>query len=318
MYKKKLPKVQNIDFAKIKKDQEKLSKKKTKTKKSKLELPVRDTLLRDPSKYLMDDNNALVGYTGNYGGFPPQYTDHDYHGMGDDHTNNFEDYHRVPEREDDNMSMSDFSVHSNFFTENPINTNGLNNTTEESRSFGSFVPNEFNPVPINIPIKKKKRKPIKLDNVKEKTKRKTDENQSKESKKVKENFEEKVLSKRKTDENQSKESKKVKENFEEKVLMKRKKSSDLNPKVPKKSKTIKNPVQPQSKVNPKLLNQFANDRNFMKLIDSSVRQNQIKNFLNPKKGRKRVRVPGDKKLVVINSDEYKQLANVMKTFVMRI
>ena len=100
--------------------------------------------------------------------------------------------------------------------------------------------------------------------------------------------------------------------------MKRKKSSDLNPKVPKKSKTIKNPVQPQSKVNPKLLNQFANDRNFMKLIDSSVRQNQIKNFLNPKKGRKRVRVPGDKKLVVINSDEYKQLANVMKTFVMRI
>ena len=75
--KMKLPKVQNIDLKKVKKNQEILDKKKIKVRKSKLEAPLRDSKLENPAKYIKDDTDYFI---------PPQlkkrnesakYTDYD-------------------------------------------------------------------------------------------------------------------------------------------------------------------------------------------------------------------------------------------------
>ena len=65
MSKIKLPPIQNIELEKVKKRQEKIQKCKKIVRKTELDLPLRDRLGRNPSKYLKteEDEKNIYGFT---------------------------------------------------------------------------------------------------------------------------------------------------------------------------------------------------------------------------------------------------------------
>ena len=137
--KMKLPKVQNIDFKKVKKNQEILDKKKIKVRKSKLEAPLRDEKLENPAKYIEDDTDYFIppqlkkkkesakytdydGYVNFIRGlFPPQYQEDPkgHHFYPDPHTDSTDG---IKKEEDDMNVDKNFNTYSSdYFKQSQFN-----------------------------------------------------------------------------------------------------------------------------------------------------------------------------------------------------
>ena len=126
MPKIKLPPIQNIELEKVKKRQEKIQKRKKVVRKTDLDLPLRDRLGRNPSKYLKteEDEKNIYGFT-------------DDPSLGRFYNSNTPQY-RVNVVDDDNESM-DIDNEDTNFTAEFSNNKGFSNAYTAFDT--PFVPN---------------------------------------------------------------------------------------------------------------------------------------------------------------------------------